>query len=295
MSKYVLDIFKLYSKSQNRQKGIGWGKIKMMEFEFKINKYYLAGYAMISKNKPFPAWKRLEEIIWKKYKNEPAYYFLNPKYISWALEKMQTGFLDKNIKEIFLKHAATLKKIYQEIFKTKEFKRLLKETETYLVSVRNQWNKNKIEALKILQDISKLSLPKHKITVYITHPKSHNGKTIDKNTIAWGHQEDWENYSVVYLCHELLHIMTWPGHFQPRFDILQNLISLTAENELRIRLNKRGKYFKEGKNYVVLPETIPEQKKILPYWKKYLSGELGKNILELKDFLVKLKKLKKLK
>lgn len=266
-----------------------------MELEFKINKYYLAGYAMMSKNKPFPAWQKLEERIWQKYKDEPAYYFLNPKYISWASEKMQMEFSDKNVKDVFLKHAAALKKIYQKIFKTREFKRLLKETETHLTFVKNQWNKNKIEALKILQDISKLPLPKHKITIYITHLKSHNGKTIDKNTIVWGHQEDWKNYCVVYLCHELLHIMTWPGHFQPRFDILHNLISLTTENELRIRLNKKGKYFKEGKSYVVRPETISQQKKILPYWKKYLSSKLGKNILELKDFLVKSKKFNKIK
>lgn len=39
-----------------------------MKLEFKINKYYLAGYAMTSKNKPFPVWEKLEEKIWQKYK-----------------------------------------------------------------------------------------------------------------------------------------------------------------------------------------------------------------------------------
>jgi len=55
--------------------------------------------------------------------------------------------------------------------------------------VKKQWNKNEKGALKILQDISGLPLPKHKITVYITHPKSRNSKTLDKKTIVCGHIE----------------------------------------------------------------------------------------------------------
>jgi len=260
-----------------------------MKFEFKINKYYLVGYTMASKNKPFSAWEKLEEKIWQKYKDEPAYYFLNPKYISTALEQIQTEFSEDNIKNTFIKHSSILEKIYREIFQTKEFKKLYKETLKYLLATEKQWEKNEKIVLELLQTISGLSIPKNEITVYITHPKSCNGKLIEKNIIAWGHKEDWKNYATVYLCHELLHIMTWPGHFEPQYNILHALISLTAENELRIRLNKRGKYFKEGKFYVVAPETILLKKRILPYWKKYLLGKLGKNILELKDFLKKSK------
>jgi hypothetical protein len=244
---------------------------------------------MVSKNKPFSAWKKLEEEIWQKYKDEPAYYFLNPKYISAALEQIQTEFSENNIKNTFIKHSSILEKIYREIFQTKEFKKLYRETLKYLLATEKQWGKNEKIVLELLQTISGLSIPKNKITVYITHPKSCNGKLIEKNIIAWGHKEDWKNYTTVYLCHELLHIMTWPGHFEPHYNILHALISLTAENELRIRLNKRGKYFKEGKFCVVAPETILLKKRILPYWKKYLLGKLGKNILELKDFLKKSK------
>jgi hypothetical protein len=258
-----------------------------MKFEFKINKYYLVGYAIASKNKPFPSWKKLEERIWQKYKEEPAYYFLNPKYISLAIERLQTSFDDKNIEKVFKNYSLKLKKIYKEIFKTKEFKRLFKETEKHLLLAKKQWNKNEKEALKILQDISGLPLPKHKITVYITHPSSHNGKVLSLDKIAWGHSEDWENYSTVYLCHELLHIMTWPGHFQPNFDILHALICLVANNELRIKLNKQGSYFKENGFYTETSEIRNLEKKILLYWKKYLRGNLGKNILDLKRILSK--------
>ena len=261
-----------------------------MKFEFKINKYYLVGYTMVSKNKPFLAWKKLEEKIWQKYKDEPAYYFLNPKYISWALEKLQTDFSDKNINGVFLKQTAILKKIYKEIFKTKEFKRLRKETEKHLIFVKNQWQKNEKETLKILQEISGLPLPKQKITVYITHPKSRNAKTIDKNTIACGRTENWKNYLTVYICHELLHIMTWPAQFQPHFNILHAIIML-VDDELKFRLSKKGKYlnFKKDELNNEVIKLINLAKRILPYWRKYLSGKLGKNILKLKIFLVKYK------
>ncbi|MEK7495930.1 MAG: hypothetical protein AAB616_00465 [Patescibacteria group bacterium] len=253
-----------------------------MKFEFKINKYYLVGYAMMSKNKPFPDWQKLEEKIWQKYRDEPAYYFLNPKYISWALEKLQTDFTEKNIESVFTEQAKTLKKIYQEIFKSKEFKRLYKETYKHLLFIKKQWQKNEKEALKILREISKLPIPKQKITVYITHPKSYNGKTIDQNTIVCGHIEKWKNHITICLCHELLHIMTWPGHFQSHYDILHSIILLN-DNELKIRLNKKGIYFKEGKLNIEPPEFFDLEKKILPYWKKYLNGGLGKNILEFKN------------
>ena len=106
-----------------------------MKIEFKINKYYLVGYAMASKNKPFSDWKKLEERIWQKYREEPAYYFLNPKYIDLALEQIQTTLYNKNIEKIFKKHSSKLKEIYKEIFKTKEFERLLGETKKHLLFV----------------------------------------------------------------------------------------------------------------------------------------------------------------
>jgi len=262
-----------------------------MKFKFKINKYYLVGYAIASRNKPFLVWEKLEEKIWQKYKDEPAYYFLNPKYISLSLEKLQTDFTEKNIKSVFTKQVKTLGGIYNDIFKTKEFKRLYKETYKYLQFVKKQWQKNEKEALKILQEVSGLSIPKREITVYITHPKSRNGKTLDKKTIVCGHIEKWKNHITICLCHELLHIMTWPGHFQTHFDILHSIILLN-DNELKIRLNKKGKYFKE-KGFNIEPAGFFNlEKKILPYWKKYLEGKLGKNIIEFKNLVKEKIKIK---
>lgn len=101
-----------------------------MKFEFKIKKYYLVGYAMASKNKPFSDWEKLEEKIWKKYRGEPAYYFLNPKYIKWALEKLQTDFTDKNIESVFIKQVKTLKKSITTFSNQKNLKDYIRKQTT---------------------------------------------------------------------------------------------------------------------------------------------------------------------
>lgn len=259
-----------------------------MKLKFKINKYYLISYTITSSHKPFAAWKRLEERIWQKHKDEQAYYFLNPKYIRLAIERIQIEISNDNIKNVFLGHALSLRKIYQEILRSPEFKRLYKETRQHLVFAKNQWEKNEKQVLKLLKEISGLSLPRREITVYITHPKSRNAKTINKNTIAYGRAENWKNYLTVYLCHELLHIITWPSHFQPNFDVLHAIIML-IDDELKFRLNKKGKYLdfkREELNNEVI-KLVNLAKRILPSWKKYLTGDLGNNILELKDFLSK--------
>ena len=98
-----------------------------------------------------------------------------------------------------------------------------------------EWKK----AFKILEELSGIKLPDITIQVYLTHPKLKNGMAVDNQTIVWGHPEDWPNYSTVYLCHEIMHILT----NLDRSDITHAVIELMADNELRIRLNNKGKYF----------------------------------------------------
>ena len=56
--------------------------------------------------------------------------------------------------------------------------------------------------------------------------------------------------------------------------------------------NKSGKYldFKKEELNAEVVKLINLAKRIMPHWKKYLVGKLGKNILELKSFLEKNKK-----
>jgi len=104
--------------------------------------------------------------------------------------------------------------------------------------------------------------------------------TVDNQTIVWGHPEEWPNYSTVYLCHEIMHILT---NLDPS-DITHAVIELMTDNELRIRLNNKGKYFQ----YPGHKHLRKLEKNILPEWKKYLKKP-EKNIF---NFIKDLKKKK---
>lgn len=114
--------------------------------------------------------------------------------------------------------------------------------------------------------------------VFLTHPSLRNGLTVDDTTIAWGHSEDFENYSTVYLAHELLHIAT--AH-DPS-DVTHAIIELATDNETRIRLNGKGEYFEHpGHSYLVEIEKF-----LSPFWKAYL--ESGRK--DFSDFIEESKK-----
>ncbi len=119
-----------------------------------------------------------------------------------------------------------------------------------------------------------MPLPKKQISVYVTHPKLNNGICLSPNIICWGHEEEWKNYSIVYLCHEILHTMFW----EDNSEITHSVIELATDNELRIRLQKKGKYFETKTNRKIL-------KKIYPKWINYLKN----NNQNLKEFIQELK------
>lgn len=252
-----------------------------MKFEFKINKYYLVSHAITQSKKPFPAWIKLEKRLWQKYKNEPAYYFLNPKHIKWALEQMQINSINQNLELVFNKNTKILKKIYNEIFKTKEFERLYEETKKYLIFVKGQWRKNRKQALDFVFKTSGIDITKEKIIVFITHPKLKNGRVItDKNIILWGHSEDWKNYSTVYICHELMHLLTWKR--QGNTLIMHVIIELMTDNELRIFLQNSSE---KNMGLIGHKKLLPLRKKILPYWKDYFKNPT--NIFNLEKEIIK--------
>jgi len=255
-----------------------------MKLEFKINKYALVKDAFIqnfnycknnkAKNPPFPFWEKLENRFWKKFCNEPSYYLINPKYSDWGLNEIFVQAEEIGFKKTFSDTAKTLERIYKEIIKTKEFKRLFFETETYKNFVEKQWKKNEKFVLEYFKNTLNLKIPNYKVTVYIFYPKSFCGHANAKTKIIlWGHSEDWENYTTVYLAHEILHIIT---DVKGCSDIAHALIELAADNELRIRLNKKGIYFKEKKINIGNKHLQKLEKEILPYWEKFLEKNKNK-------------------
>lgn len=245
-----------------------------MKLKFIINKYELAASIFRHRrmnSKDFSYWKTLENKLWQKYKDEPALYFIYPKHLDWALQTIRLNTKYKNLISQFRNVAGKLEEIYKVIFQTREFKKALKEAQQYLIKTERQWRKNEKFVFNYFKKILDLKLPNIEITIIITHPKLNQGHAFSKEKlIIWGHPENWENYSTIYIAHELLHILT-EGKYK-NFNIMHGLIELATDNELRIRLNKRGKYFQEGKFEVGHKNLRGLEKKILPLWKNFLPA-----------------------
>lgn len=257
-----------------------------MELRFKINKYYLLAHALKSEHPPFDGWVNLPSKLWEISNN--AYCFLfNPSSHDIIFTKVEN---DKDF-DIFLNTITNDSgKIIATAFKSEEFARLYEETEKYRVSVEKEWNNKRKNITKTIEEIMGEEFPDTKIEVLITHPNLCNGIALpNSNTICWGHKENWENYSMVYLMHETLHLIL--DKKLGKNNLTHAIIELIADQELRIRLNKNGVYFKESKEGVGHPFLLKLSKVILPYWKKYLKSK-DRNIA---NFYLEMKKLPKIK
>lgn len=269
-----------------------------MKLQFKIDDKYLIHhasdryYSNPTHFDSFLLWTPLVDRINKKYQDLPAYYFLNfsnNTHLEWAFKDLiiDAASGGKPFTSAFRKMATDIEAIYADIYQSKEFKKLRKEADAHLVAVSDQWEENKKFALAFVREISGISLPDKTITVLITHPKMHLGRAIvEHNTILWGHNDDWMNYSTVYLCHELMHILT--KECQQNEKIMHALIELMTDNELRIRLNGEGEYFIENNQSIGHKNLNELEQKIFPVWEEYLVGKLrAKNIFELEKYIIK--------
>lgn len=158
-----------------------------------------------------------------------------------------------------------------------EFARIRQQTEEYLEIVKAQWQRNYPQTSKAIQEMTGLDLNKQ-ITVNVIHPSLKTGLYMGNNTVRWGHHEEWNNYSTVYLWHEILH------SYMDYTDLSHALIQFVTDNELRIQLN-------EGETYPPFeghPNLFPLMNKLLPHWNVYLAEipEGGKrNILAFEEKL----------
>ena len=152
--------------------------------------------------------------------------------------------------------------------------------------IKKQWEQNEKEAIKILEEISGLKIQIEPIDVFITHPNLRNGVNFPQfNAIGWGHSEDWQNYSTIYICHELMHILIHQKSKKEESKLMHALIELLTDNELRIRLNKKGKYFEEGGLAIGHPYFKKLEEEILPFWQDYLKDRKGRDLFDLENEL----------
>jgi hypothetical protein len=227
-----------------------------MKLKFLIDPKYvfLHAFNQDQRKEPFRGWGNFTMKIWDKY---PQECYLLAGYAEWPIIKKSSLSMT----------ADNAEKLLDTWLKNPQARKLIKETEKYKNWLEKEWGEKGQDALNELKKITKIQLPNRTISVYITHPKLNNGMTINTKTITWGHSEDWENYSIVYLCHEIMHIVLWNS----KSSVSHAAIELATDNELRIKLNKRGEYFREGKYDIGHNKLKEVEQKLFPRWKKYLK------------------------
>ncbi len=241
-----------------------------MSFDFRIDERYLLMHALNTRQPvPFREWGSFRRRILRKY---PV---ASDVFLRGGIPELR--FLNLGNTERYLSDVKTQTRgLISEGMKSRAFRRLVAETENYLILTKRRWEKNSEIALDELQEITGLSMPDMGVTVYITHPKMKNGVSLPSlKSICWGHEEEWRNYTIVYLCHELLHLMI-RGREKDEA-IMHAIIELACDNELRIRLNGRGRYFKENSKDIGHQRLglVGLEKRILPAWRTFLEERKG--------------------
>jgi hypothetical protein len=222
--------------------------------------------------------------------------FLKLKRMIWEKNKDLYAVLSQNLELLVFEgglsegiSAATsnLEDDLSVIYKTNEFKKIFREVKKYAVTIERQWNRDYEKSLLYLTDITKIDLSKidKKINVYISHPKIWRGRSYpENNVIAWSHPDEWKNYTTIYLWHEIMHHITASKSIAPH--LMHAIIELSCDNELRIKMNHGGKYFKENNIPVGHKYLVGLDKKILPDWNKYLNDP-SENIFQFEKRMLK--------
>lgn len=228
-----------------------------MDLNFKISKELLFVTALIQTPKPkIEGWVELQDKLWDKYKT--GYRLLQGNYLSFLPSNNYKKDLDKATKQV--------QKLIREGMKHPVFNVLLKNAEEYKDWLEKQWEEKNDLINKELRNILKMDLPEKVSNVYVMGNLLHEGCNIDGN-ILWAHKEEWPNYAVVYMVHEYLH------NFFIDDNIEHAIIELATDNEMRIRLNGGGEYFKcNGKN-VGHKHLRKLETDIIDDWKDYLKNK----------------------
>jgi hypothetical protein len=233
----------------------------MVTLKFTVDKDFILQHVLRSYSDHLP-FLRLKKMVWVKNKN--LYQILSQNLEPLIMER---GFIGGCINA-----TADVKKNLLEIYGTDEFKKIFREVGEYADQVKKQWDKNYAASAGFLTDILNVDTTKirKEITVYVSHPRLWRGRSyIEEDVIAWSHPDEWKNYATVYLWHEVMHHITADMPCAP--NLMHALIELSCDNELRIRLNGGGIYFKEGGIPLGHKYLANLDKKLLPDWKKYLK------------------------
>jgi len=250
-----------------------------MTLDFKINQDYLIAHTLVSTDSGhFSSEGNKKDIIaFQDY----AWSVSEDLYNSIPERTSIETLLKLGSFSEYAKRVSQLDDYFAKLKQSKEFKIILDQVEKYRRFCENEWNKNYEKTSKIIQDLTQFNL-EYKFTVLITHPSLRNGRSLEGNKIVWGHAEDWPNYTVVYLWHEILH------SYFGKSEVEHALVELLTDYELRRQLGgPEYPPFTEGHDYL---HSIRE--KLLPYWKKYLAQD-NKNFAEFRKEVEKIREINK--
>ncbi len=225
-----------------------------MDLKFSVNENLLVYSAILGpKSKNFKA-KTVKDMLYERH----------PIPFKLLRADLRVLFAGENLESTFKELGEQFVRLSNDFKMTTEHKGLLERTINYKIELENKWIEKKEQAIKHLEDILKIKLPDKTATVFVVPPEIGGGMYLGDMKIFWGHSEDWENYSLVYLAHEYLHSFLHGGKHE------HAIIELATDNELRIRLNNGGQYFTEN-GYPVGHERLRSlEEKLLPQWKNYL-------------------------
>lgn len=229
-----------------------------MNLEFEVNTKYLF-YLALKQDADMEGWIELKDRFWAEHKE--GYSFLIGEFNKEIISDHPFATVNETIKD--------MNRLIEEGVKSPLFKKLLEETENYRLWLLAEWKINRDRVCKELKDILKIDLPEDTVRVLVGSNKMKCGQHVSKHVIEWGHSEEWPSYSMVYLSHEYLHDILGESNLE------HALIELTADQELRIRLNNGGDYFTCDGKPVGHPYLKNLVEKILPRWRGYLKQSAG--------------------
>jgi hypothetical protein len=153
-----------------------------------------------------------------------------------------------------------LKKVKLSYKESEQFKKDIIDVKTYIRFIKKDIEKS--SPFEHLREIVRVDLPT-KFTILIFPRRLSCGRTSpDENIIRFGHTEDWKHYTIVYICHEILHLLIPDTTF-----VVHAIIELCTDYHLRIIFNKY-KNINTGH-----PRLLKYRKEILPYFMKYVKSQ----------------------
>jgi hypothetical protein len=165
-----------------------------------------------------------------------------------------------------------------KILSSNEFHTIKQQVEEYRDFVQQQWEENYPRTAPIIEELTGIELKKE-MTVKLSHPDLGNGHYMGDDSIGWGSDEKWDNYSTVYLWHEALH--SYLGYSA----IDHSLIQFLTNYELRIRLNNEAVYASSvGHEYL---KSL--MGKISEHWTKYRDEQPKTGRRDIKSFAQQLR------